>query len=193
MNKTNTLYCRLEIHDSFNIKKCSLVKKEKSWAWGERANVYSESYQDYSSLKNRILELYKIWFGLNAGDRESTFERNCNEYPVFFVYNDKSEYGRMGFTPKGWLAPMNNFYGYLAQYFVDIYGKNKYIEYLLPLKGEMIPFLGPERESTYVNEIELVSDHLIDILLQKFFDKHSISDETFTKALNQEMVSRNYI
>lgn len=193
MSKTNILYCRLEIHDSFSFNKSSSDKKEKSLGWGTRATVYVENYQDYISLKERILKISKIWFGSNAEDGESNFESNHTEYPMFCIYNQKNEFGTISFTSKGWLAPINNFYGYLAQYFVKIYGKDKYSEYLFPLKGEMIAFLGPEREDTYINEIELVSNHLIDILLQRFFDKQSISDEALKKALHQEMVSRNYL
>jgi hypothetical protein len=194
MNTNKINYSRLEIHIWNGFKNPSLNREEKSISGCYHPYVYVEEYANYSLLKNRILELVEI-----AKNKDIEKPEKSDAYDEsnlsFLIYNRDYDWKKLGISSKGWLLNPNYYFGYLCSYFYKKYGKPDFTKHLDLIKKEKenVSFVSSDGEGLDINEIELVSEHLLDILLQDFFEPGIISKEALDKACYQEMIDKGYI
>ena len=175
----NIKYSKLEIHIFFGYNNASFKNREKSVAACYSSEVYVEEYDNYHLLKNRIIELSEIYKS----------ENNL----AFYIINSNADIATVAICDKGWLFNPNYYYGYLVIYFSKIYGKPDYHKYLSSIEKADIEFMCSDGEVIYINEIELVSEHLFNFLLQNFLEENKISKYSLNKACHKEMIEKGYI
>lgn len=193
----NIIYCRLEIfsHYHYLIYEKEQAKKELSILFKPEQS-YVEKYQDIDSLKRRIKQLIKRYLEhLSEKERakklEKTFvkDNKLNKYPAFFIYNREKKWRYIGYSNNKWYFS-TSFIGFVAKYLKKMYGEDDYFKYLQAIPREQFVFYTPEH--TGVDELDLISEELLDMHLKEFLNGKEISKEDREAAFYKELMSRNY-
>lgn len=177
---------RLEIHKWSEFKNIKLNMEQNSILWESyKLRIYAENYYEFGFLKERIIELSRIWNLINNSQNKV--------YPSFTIFNCERHIATVGIiSPDGWFAPTTHFYGYLIRHLVKIYGRDNYREHLSSLTERTTFFIGIEWDRISINNIELVSENLFDVLLRNFL-KEAMPEQALEQALEQELINRELI
>lgn len=180
----NNNKCRIEIHKWIGYNNNSFHTEDKSLGACYDSIVYVEYYDRYNHLKERISELTEIAKNKTQNDRKNY---------GFFICNSNNDFSTVGLSSKGWLFQPNYFYGYMCSHFANTYGKPEFFARLASIKKENISFLLPGGEVIDINEIEIISESLFELLVEDFFKVNNVSQDILDNACYQEMIDKNYI
>lgn len=169
----------------------------------QKEYVYVENHQDITSLKQRIKQLTQKYLKRfpkkerywTEAEREKNSsnglveDEKLDRYPAFLIYNKKKKKRLIGFCYRGWFF-FTKFRTYLAKSLVNIYGKENYSDYLQAIPRKRFIFYTPEWSE--MDELDLISEELLDLHLREFLDGEKIPPEIKEAAFHKELMNRNY-
>jgi hypothetical protein len=197
---TMTAYSRLEHYCIFDLQTDKNTLIELSYS-GISENVYVEEYQDFSSLKNRIIELYELWqvkypyrssYDRKMGDRDNNLRKiKMDAYPDLILYNRWKGEMFVGVCPLGWKVSII-FFGYILRHLENLYGKEAGSKIYNQIAKNQIAFYTVPTEPTYTSICELVSEETADLIIQEFLDKNKIEHDLDPEIFLGELKKRDY-
>ena len=196
-------YCRLEIFCSLNINERKKIVVKNNLDFGK--DVFVEKYEDFCSVKNRILELSQKWSNkyystdvYKSREEEKIYytgnfeTASVYKYPVFLLYNRWENFLLLGYCPMGWLAPLQ-FVIYSTKYYINSYGeekgKTKILEIYQSSKEKNIVFLAPDWYTEPPSN--LILEKTSDLFVIEWLDKGEVSEEYKQIIFQPEIEKRN--
>jgi hypothetical protein len=201
MLQNNISYCRLEISYNYLFEDELTETKQKSLFL--QKDVYVKNFNNIESLKNQIIKLTEIWLN-KYPEREKYWnddvwkiymkyngkDEDRDKYPAFMIYNRWNDWRIIGICYKGWHMG-SNFEQYIRHYAINLFGKPGYIKQLEKIQGRNFIFMTPEFHGT--EEMNLLSDELLNLELEYFLENKEMTDEIKQKVFYPEMVKRGFV
>lgn len=169
----------------------------------QKEYVYVENHQDITSLKQRIKQLTQKYLKRfpkkerywTEAEREKNSsnglvkDEKLDRYPAFLIYNSLEEWSLIGVCYKGWKFS-SGFRGFLVKYLKERYREDRYFDYLQAIPRKRFIFYTPEWSE--MDELDLISEELLDLHLREFLDGEKIPPEIKEAAFHKELMNRNY-
>ena len=172
MYKSENNFCRLEFHNYKELESINSYKDTSVFFKNKEFNV--ENFSDINCLKDRLKDLYDRW-------QYIPFVRNLKDkiYPIYYLYDSNNEISRVIYTPFGWKAPYNYFYGYISQTFTRKFSIKRYLRHFQPqIQGEELELISPDYyEPSFLPQVELDSEEIFDIVTEAFLQNRKFTEK----------------